>query len=539
VKHVKNIKVIRNLPSKSAIDVLCKKVKLLSYEIVNSFMKNPFGRKISRAFLYSIVALLICSAISLITLNRAAQKESWVQHTHLVIQRLELLLSVLKDAETGVRGYVITKQTYTLEPYNHAEKDIHYISNNVRALTQDNLLQQNAITLLDKNISRQFGILKEFINITSNGQSVKPAQIEKGKQVMDEARKLVSLMENREYRLLKERNEEWHGAWGYIPFLIGLLTLASVISTSYFCRNLQVNYFEKVKFRRLLQQKSIITRNRIHIIQSVTAQVAGGNYAVRISGQERDILGSLSDDINQMTSSLDHSFRSLQAWMQKKDEFIDITAHEFRTPLTSIKAALQFIGRLKPSGKKVLPFIEKANNQVKRLTGILKDLVDVSKINNGNLQLYPVTFSITGVVAECIEEIKVGYVGAAFEVTGQTAVNVYADRLKVAQVMINLLSNAVKYSHGQAPVEVNISSVDEWVKIAVTDRGRGIPPDKLLHVFDRYFRVEETSQNYSGMGLGLYIAKGIVKQHGGEIGADSTVNLGTTVWFTLPASLRG
>jgi signal transduction histidine kinase len=505
-------------------------------------MKNPFGRKISRSFLYSIVALLLCSAISLITLNRAAQKESWVQHTHLVIQRLEFLLSVLKDAETGVRGYVITKQAYTLEPYNHAEKEIHNISNDVRRLTRDNLLQQNKINLLDKNISRQFTILKGFINTTSNGQSVNPDQIEEGKQVMDEARKLVSLMEDRECQLLKERNEEWHGTWGYIPFLIGLLTLASVISTTYFCRNLQINYFEKVKFRRLLQQKSIITRNRIYIIRSVTAQVAGGNYAVRISGQERDILGSLSDDINQMTSSLDQSFRSLQAWMQKKDEFIDITAHEFRTPLTSIKAALQFIGRLKPSGdegKKVLPFIEKANNQVKRLTGILKDLVDVSKINNGNLQLYPVTFSITGVVAECIEEIKAGNAGAAFEVTGQTAVNVYADRLKVAQVMINLLSNAVKYSHGQAPVEINILLKDEWVKIAVTDRGRGIPPDKLLHVFDRYFRVEETSQNYSGMGLGLYIAKGIVKQHGGEIGADSTVNLGTTVWFTLPTSLRG
>ena len=505
-------------------------------------MKNPFGRKISRAFLYSIVALLICSAISLVTLNRAARKESWVQHTHLVIQRLEFLLSVLKDAETGVRGYVITKQTYTLEPYNHAEREIHNISNDVQTLTRDNLLQQYTINLLNKNISKQFGILKEYISITSNGQIVKAGQIEEGKQVMDEARKLVSLMEDREYRLLEARNDAWHGTWGYIPFLIGLMTLASVISTTYFCRNLQINYFEKVKFRRLLQQKSIITRNRIHIIQSVTAQVAGGNYAVRISGQERDILGSLSDDINQMILSLDQSFRSLQVWMQKKDEFIDITAHEFRTPLTSIKAALQFIGRLKLSGdegKKALPFIEKANNQVKRLTGILKDLVDVTKINNGNLQLHPVTFSITNVVSECIEEIKAGNVGAAFEVTGQTAVDVYADRLKVAQVIINLLSNAVKYSHGQAPVEINISSKDEWIKIAVTDRGRGIPSDRLLHVFDRYFRVEDTSQNYSGMGLGLYIAKGIVKQHGGEIGVDSTVNLGTTVWFTLPTSRRG
>jgi signal transduction histidine kinase len=499
-------------------------------------MKNPFSRKISRAFLYSILALLICSGISLVTLNRAAEKEAWVQHTHLVIQRLEFLLSVLKDAETGARGYIITKQVNTLQPYTHAEKGSHQILNEVRSLTRDNLQQQRTIKALEQSISRQFKILQGYVHITQTGQDVNPVQIEQGKQVMDEARTLVKQMENREYHLLEERNDAWHSTWGYIPFLVGLLTLASVISTTYFCRNLQINYLEKVRFRRKLQQQGIITSNRIHIIQSVTAQVASGNYMVQITGQERDVLGALSDNINQMTAALYQAFRSLNEWMQKKDEFIDITAHEFRTPLTSIKAALQFMGRLNltgEEGRKISPFIVRANNQVKRLTGILKDLVDVTKINNGNLALNPGLFPLEELIEESVYEMRASGSDIQFERNDASNVIVNADRPKIAQVLTNLISNAVKYSRVPARVHITISADTEWTRVSVADEGVGISPEKLPHVFDRYFRVEETSQNYSGMGLGLYISKGIIERHGGEIGADSVIGEGTTVWFTL------
>jgi signal transduction histidine kinase len=227
--------------------------------------------------------------------------------------------------------------------------------------------------------------------------------------------------------------------------------------------------------------------------------------------------------------------------MQKKDEFINITAHEFRTPLTSIKATLQFIGRMKFSseeGRKIFPFIEKADNQVKRLTGILKDLLDVTKISNGILELRPQWFPVAQVIEESIDEIKADDSSLMIELSGALDATVEADRFRIAQVITNLLANAVKYSNSGAPVRIQVYDNGEHVQVAVTDEGVGIPADKLPHVFDRYFRVEETSQNYSGMGLGLYIAKGIVEQHHGEIGAESIVGQGTTVWFTLPRFFR-
>jgi signal transduction histidine kinase len=500
-------------------------------------MKNPFSRRIRKAFSACILAFLLCSAVSLVTLNRASNKEDWVQHTHQVIQRLEFLLSVLKDAETGARGYIITRQVHTLDPYNHAEVSCLRILHGLQVLTDDNPQQQADLNLLLPNINQQFRILASYVNETKSGKHIYPQQIEKGKQVMDQARILVKQMEDREYTLLRDRNTEWHRLWGFVPWLIAILTALSVISCAYFCRNLLANYFEKIKFKRRLQQQSIITGSRIRIIQSVTAQVAGGNYTIQITGQERDILGILSDDINRMTTTLDHSFKRLQEWMNKKDEFINITAHEFRTPLTSIQATLQFLARLSSSGdefRKVNPFIVKANNQVKRLTGILKDLLDVSRINSNNFVLKLTKFFITEVIEDGIEEVRAENNSQTIELSGAKDLQVKADRQKLSQVITNLLSNAVKYSFPDSPIKVAVSVTGQLIRVAINDRGEGIPADKVPFVFDRYFRVEETSKNYSGMGLGLFIAKQIIEQHGGTIGVDSVQGQSTTFWFTLP-----
>jgi signal transduction histidine kinase len=500
-------------------------------------MKNPFTRKISKAFKLSTLTLVLCSAISLITLNRAGNKEEWVQHTHLVIQRLEFLLSILKDAETGARGYIITKKPHTLAPYNHAEAAARKVLNDLLSLTRDNKPQQKSLRLLDDNITTQFVILADYVQKTQNNQTIDIAQIERGKEVMDQARKLTKEMEEREYSLLEQRNHSWHNTWMYIPFLIASLTALSIVSTIYFCRNLQINYFEKVKFRRKLQQQAIITGNRIKIIQLITAQVAGGNYGVRISGEKSDILGVLSNDVNKMTESLEQSFQKLNQLMQKKDEFINITAHEFRTPLTSIKAALQIIGRFKFNAEendKLVSILKRANNQVKRITGILNDLIDVSNINNGELPLQFASFPISNVIEESIQDAQAGDSNLLFEITGPTETIVKADNSRIQQVLNNLISNAVKYSASSTPITIALTIDNEFLCIRVKDRGKGIPLDKLPFIFDRYFRVEETSQNYSGMGLGLYIAKGIVERHGGSIGVESAEEQGTTFWFTLP-----
>jgi two-component system CheB/CheR fusion protein len=119
-------------------------------------------------------------------------------------------------------------------------------------------------------------------------------------------------------------------------------------------------------------------------------------------------------------------------------------------------------------------------------------------------------------------------------VEGDKNVEVHADRNRLEQVMVNLLSNAIKYSPDSEKVVITVTNVDGGTKIAVTDFGIGIPKSKQQYLFDRFYRVDETSQKYSGLGLGLYISSEIIRQHKGHINIDSEEGKGSTFWFVIP-----
>jgi len=223
--------------------------------------------------------------------------------------------------------------------------------------------------------------------------------------------------------------------------------------------------------------------------------------------------------------------------MQKKDEFMSIASHELKTPITSVKASLQVVERLVSKNealKPVSPFVEKAAKQVNKLTEIVNDLLDVTKIQAGKLELLKSQFVLADLVKECADSCLIDNSKHKITVKGNTAIAVFADRNRIHQVICNLLTNAVKYSPVNDEVMVSIEQLNTgYVKVMVADQGIGIPEDKIGEVFDRFFRVEHTSQSFSGLGLGLYISSEIIKQHGGEIGVVSTLGKGSTFWFTV------
>ncbi len=229
--------------------------------------------------------------------------------------------------------------------------------------------------------------------------------------------------------------------------------------------------------------------------------------------------------------------QSTKDLMKKKDEFMSIASHELKTPITSVKASLQVVKRLVVANEAlspVSPFVEKAANQVNKLTGIINDLLDVTKIQAGKLELFRTNFVLNDLITECIESCLLENNTHQIIVKTDEAFTIYADRNRIEQVICNLLTNAIKYSPVNTEVLVSLEQLkSRHVKVMVTDYGIGIPEDKIEEVFDRFFRVEHTSQNFSGLGLGLYISSEIIKQHHGEIGAFSTLGQGSTFWFTV------
>ncbi|WP_423146187.1 two-component regulator propeller domain-containing protein [Rubrolithibacter danxiaensis] len=286
-----------------------------------------------------------------------------------------------------------------------------------------------------------------------------------------------------------------------------------------------------------LKKKDEEILSRIAIIQKIADEISEGNYSTRIQAEEKDVLGSLSYTLNRMAASLEESFNKNNELMQKKDEFLSIASHELKTPVTSIKAVIQLIDRAtyqNEETRKIYPFISRAKTQVNKLTEIINDLLDVSKINAGKLELKISSFYIEELITETLDGIFSDDKTHEVSIEGDLRVLIKADRFRIEQVLNNLVSNAVKYSPGKNQLFITISSTKKTVKISVKDQGIGIPADKTPFIFERFFRVQESSQNFPGMGLGLYISYEIVKRHGGKMGVESETGKGSTFWFTLP-----
>ena len=238
----------------------------------------------------------------------------------------------------------------------------------------------------------------------------------------------------------------------------------------------------------------------------------------------------------QAAISLDNAklFEEVIALNDKKDEFIGLASHELKTPLASINGYLQILGRLIKDSQHQ-KFLDKASQQVSKLTSLVSDLLDVSKIEAGKLRLTIAEFDIIEVISEGIELIQhsTGKHAITFRNEAEHCM-IAGDAQRIEQVVVNLLSNAIKYSPSASLVEVEVISSEQNVTVAVKDFGMGIDLDKLPHIFTRFFRIDEAAPNISGLGIGLYLSHEIIIRHGGKIWAESEIGKGSTFYFSLP-----
>jgi two-component system CheB/CheR fusion protein len=227
--------------------------------------------------------------------------------------------------------------------------------------------------------------------------------------------------------------------------------------------------------------------------------------------------------------------------LKKKDDFMSIASHELKTPITTLKASLQLLKRMKDSpdkmkdnpNKMLATLIEQANKSMEKVTTLIENLLNTNKLTEGQLHLNKTSFTISKMIADCCQHILIA--GEYNIITeGDKDLTVYADADRIDQVVINFVNNAVKYAPETKDIYVIIEKINNMAKVSVKDNGPGIPAEKLPYLFDRYYRVDSSGMQYSGLGLGLYISAEIVKRHNGQIGVDSEFGNGSTFWFTLP-----
>ncbi|HEY4195402.1 MAG TPA: HAMP domain-containing sensor histidine kinase, partial [Mucilaginibacter sp.] len=180
-------------------------------------------------------------------------------------------------------------------------------------------------------------------------------------------------------------------------------------------------------------------------------------------------------------------------------------------------------------------FLSKTRQQVKRLSSLVSDLLDVSKIEAGKLQLSIERFDIRQVLNNAIELLSHG--NHNYHISLETSIDellITGDPDRTEQVIINLLTNAIRYSPGTDRIIIYLIREDGEVKVGIRDFGVGIAPEKLKDIFSRFYRVDDTNPNVSGLGIGLYLSHEIISRHKGKIWVESEPGVGSTFWFTLP-----
>ncbi|HYE88260.1 MAG TPA: response regulator [Vicinamibacterales bacterium] len=225
-----------------------------------------------------------------------------------------------------------------------------------------------------------------------------------------------------------------------------------------------------------------------------------------------------------------------------KDEFVSIVSHELRTPLTSIRGSVQLVldDPQAVADEEHRSLLQIALNNCERLVRIINDILDVSKIESGNLVLRLKAAHVAELVRQSVDVVA----GPARAAGVKLAVNIPANILpvmvdpdRIVQALVNLLSNAVKFAPADSTVTVSVTGSEHMVTIAVADQGEGIAPENLHRLFRKFHQVDSSSsRKKGGTGLGLAITKALVEQHGGRIFVDSEVNKGTRFSFTLPTA---
>lgn len=226
---------------------------------------------------------------------------------------------------------------------------------------------------------------------------------------------------------------------------------------------------------------------------------------------------------------------------KQKEEFIGVASHELKTPVTSIKAYAQILHDtlMEKNDTVSADLLLRMDHQIDRLTSLIKDLLDVTKITEGQLILKQQEYDMNQLVDEVAADLQMTTKKhTIIRETGKVKL-MKGDKERTAQVVVNLLSNAIKYSPTSDKIIIRTSGTEEEVTVSVEDFGIGISMEMQKKLFKRFFRVsDETTSTFPGLGLGLFIATEIVRKQNGRIWVESTPNKGSTFYFSLPYSFE-
>ncbi|HEY5997862.1 MAG TPA: ATP-binding protein [bacterium] len=343
----------------------------------------------------------------------------------------------------------------------------------------------------------------------------------------DSLERLTNEMVNRAEADMEARVDESHRAyltsrWVVIGFAVGSIGLAILlgyaVSTS------------------LVQP--------ITLMDSRLKQIASGDFSKRVDVPNRDELGTLADNLNRMSNELKSLYQQIETASRHKSDFLASMSHELRTPLNAIIGYSEMLTEEAEdrNQKDLIPDLQKIRASGKHLLVLINDILDLSKIEAGMIELSPESFDVAGLIEEVVDMVQPLIAKNA----NVLAINrpddlgsMYADVTKVRQILFNLLSNACKFTE-QGTITLDATRQEPGggarLSLTVRDTGIGMTPEQMGLLFQPFWQADAQTRRYGGTGLGLAITRQFCSVMGGEIRVASAPGQGTTFTVTLPCS---
>lgn len=253
-----------------------------------------------------------------------------------------------------------------------------------------------------------------------------------------------------------------------------------------------------------------------------------------------DPINDVEQEVRDWARAKKNEIDALKSQEQFRREFLSNISHEFKTPLFAIQGYIDALqdGMLEEDPEMAVQFLDKAARNLDRLTYLIQDLDEISKLESGKIPVNFQKFDIVPLIREVVESLedkaKSYEISMSFKEKYQHAMMVNADREKITQVLVNLIDNSFKYGKPKGETSIRIYELYDQVLVEVTDDGIGIAEKSLIRVFERFYRTDKSrSRDIGGSGLGLAIVKHIIEAHQQTINVRSTEGVGTTFAFTL------